>query len=101
MRMVVQDESARKRYTVSQYVFSNPGLEFYQNSFLRLSVCNYGIIPVNGHRYTVQLDLYNAGQLVYHGVSATGAFDRFNDAFVASGAIVPVPVPYSCTVSDY
>ena len=101
MRMVVQDESARKRYTVSQYVFSNPGLEFYQESFLRLSVCNYGIVPVNGHRYTLQLDLYASGNLVFHGVSATGAFDRFNDAFVANGPIVPVPIPYSCVVEDY
>ena len=101
MRVVLTDETARKRYTIANYFFTYPTLEFYQTSFLRLDVCKFGVVPVYGHRYTLQLDLYDAGYLVYHGVSATGAFDRFNEAFVNEGPIIPNPVPYTCLVEDY
>ncbi|MBP5318530.1 MAG: C1 family peptidase [Paludibacteraceae bacterium] len=103
LRMVVQDETDRKRYTIEQYHFTLPDIEFYfyNSSFIRVNPCNFGLVPVYGHRYTIQLSVFESGQMVYQGVSPTGDFDKANTAFLTNGPIIPNPVPYTCRVEDF
>ena len=93
LKVVIRDESSGAIYTIGRYAFDTPSIELYSagSHFLRLAVCEYGIVPEYGHAYTVTLTLTSArtGAVIYEGSSQTGAYDSYNAAFIASGAIVP------------
>lgn len=97
MKVTVVDETEGKTYVIPQYFFDTPGREIYSTGeFVRIAACEYGIIPVKGHTYTIGLEFSDVktGEVKYAGTSETGAFNQFNDAFTADGAIVPDPIPH-------
>jgi hypothetical protein len=104
MKVIITDETDGKVYTIAKYMFDNEGTgkkEFYADaSFLRIAVCDYGIVPVKGHEYTVAYEITEGGELRYNATSEIGAFNQFNPAFTADGAIVPEEVPHTCEVAD-
>ncbi len=96
-KAVVTDETENKTYTISKYAFDvdNKNEANVTNSLFRLAACEYGIVPVNGHVYTISVEITDAtGSVKYTGSSAKGAFDKGNDAFVADGAIKPENVTH-------
>ncbi|MBE6673337.1 MAG: hypothetical protein E7599_07470, partial [Ruminococcaceae bacterium] len=88
LKVTVTDETAQKTSVISQYLFNDPNSEFYGDSFLRIAVCEYCIVPVLGHAYTVQFDVYDGQTIIYTGSSDTGAFNTFNADFTANGPIL-------------
>ncbi len=96
VKAVITDEIDKKTYTISNYDFAGTGaLEADAgNSLFRLSACDYGIVPVDGHKYTIELEITEkeTGKLVLTGASAEGAFDEGNEDFKAKGAIIPETV---------
>ena len=97
MKVTVVDETEGKTYVIPQYFFDTPVQEIYSTGeFVRIAACEYGIIPVKGHTYTIGLEFSDVktGEVKYAGTSETGAFNQFNDAFTANGAIVPDPIPH-------
>ena len=98
LSVTVIDDTTGTTYYIPQYYFDTPSKEFYATSFLRLAVCEYGIVPVADHTYTVGLEVYEGSTLLYAGVSETGAFATTNEAFQNDGAIVPETVPHECVV---
>lgn len=107
LKVTVTDETAGKVYGIEKYFFDTPSLEFggssygtYSGGFLRLAVCEYGIVPVSDHAYTVKLEFLSAeGKVAAQGCSDRGAFDSFNASFQNDGPIVPDPIPHPCTPS--
>ena len=96
MKVVIVDETTGQTYTISRYAFDTPNREIYgDGSFVRVAVCEYGIIPQSDHEYTVTLEFYDAtGKLKAEGTSEVGAFTGGNDAFIANGPIVPEEFPH-------
>ena len=96
LKVVIVDETTGETYTISQYAFDNPGKEIYgDGSFLRIAVCDYGIVPLADHEYTVTLEFYDAeGKLKAEGTSDAGAFTGGNDGFLANGAVIPAEFPH-------
>ncbi len=97
MKVTVVDETEGKTYVIPEYFFDTPKREIYgDGTFLRIAVCEYGIIPVEGHTYTVGLEFSDVetGKVKYAGTSAVGAFDSFNGDFKANGPVVPDPIPH-------
>ncbi len=80
LKVVIVDVTDQKTYTISKYAFDKPTSEIYSDTsgrnMLRIAVCDYGIVPVKGHAYTVTLELSEGGTLKYAGTSETGAFDK-------------------------
>lgn len=98
LKLTLTDETDDVVYTIDRYYFNTPGTEFYPNSFLRLCVCDYGVVPVPGHEYTVLLDIYGGGSRLYTGDSEEGAFVSSQEAFNRDGAVVPANPPYTASV---
>ena len=102
LRVEITDETTGKGYVIPMYYFDDPGTEIYfDGSFLRLAVCEYGIVPNASHAYTIGLTFYDDdGNVVAEGVSEEGAFDSANDAFRANGPVIPDPIPHSYVNPD-
>lgn len=107
LRVSLTDESTGETYVIPKYYFDDPSTEIYfdsstQNRFLRLAVCEYGIVPYSSHSYTVTLHVTDSkGALCYSGSSAVGAFSgSTNRAFLADGAIIPDVIPHTHLKGD-
>lgn len=102
MKVTVRDEMSGVTYTIDRYCFDAPSLELYTQSpcFFRIAACEYGIIPEAGRAYTIGIEIFSDGEALYSGVSETGAFDRFNESFLANGPVVPQTVPHPCRVGN-
>lgn len=97
MKVTVVDETEGKSYVIPEYFFDTPKREIYSDgTFVRIAVCEYGIVPVMGHTYTIGLEFSDVetGKVKYAGTSAVGAFNSFNDGFKLNGPVVPDPIPH-------
>ena len=74
LKIVIYDETAGRTYTIPKYAFDHPKNEIYGDcSYLRIAVCEYGVVPVSGHTYTVTVEVYKNGSLTAKGTSPKGA----------------------------
>ncbi len=71
------------------YPITKPAIEYYGTSFMRLALAERGIVPVAGHSYTLELNVYSGDELKYTGKSAKGAFLSTQESFIKNGAIIP------------
>ncbi len=99
-KVVITDETENKTYTISNYaLFGGEEEQEISTAYglFRVAACEYGIVPVPGHEYTIAIELSDVeGTVVYAGASAKGAFNGGNDDFKAKGAIIPDSfVPYT------
>ncbi|MGM9667056.1 MAG: leucine-rich repeat protein [Eubacteriales bacterium] len=97
MKVTVVDETEGKTYVIPEYFFDTPTREIYSDgTFVRIAACEYGIVPVMGHTYTIGLEFSDVetGKVKYAGTSAVGAFNSFNDGFKLNGPVVPDPIPH-------
>lgn len=97
MKVTVVDETEGKSYVIPEYFFDTPKREIYSDgTFVRIAACEYGIVPVMGHTYTIGLEFSDVetGKVKYAGTSAVGAFNSFNDGFKLNGPVVPDPIPH-------
>lgn len=86
-------------YIIDEYAFDDPSdNEIYGTSFMRFAACEYGIIPVAGHEYTLTLEGYNGEELQFAGATETGAFSKTNGAFLDNGPIVPDTPAHTCRI---
>ena len=75
--------------------FDTPAREIYSDgTFVRIAVCEYGIIPDATHAYTVSLEFSDVatGKVKYAGTSAVGAFNKPSATFTEP--IIPNPIPH-------
>ncbi len=96
-KAVIVDETENKTYTISKYAFdAAKNLEADTgNGLFRLAACEYGIVPVKDHTYTISVEITDAaGTVMYTGTSSKGAFQSTNAAFIADGAIKPENVTH-------
>lgn len=105
LKVTIVDETESKTYVIPQYFFDNTTNEVYMDSkgqtFLRIAVCEYGIIPDKTHTYTVSLEFTDVvtGATKFYGTSAKGAFsESTNASFKADGAIIPDTIPHPLPV---
>ena len=96
--VIIKDETTGEARIIKGYAFDDKGREMYGTWFFRFAVCEYGIVPVNGHKYTVRLNVYRGQKLIFSGTSETGAFYSLNDAFVTNGPIIPETPSHSSEV---
>ena len=68
----------------SAEVYDADGLDF-----VRIPVCEYGVIPDPAHAYTLTFDVYDGSGRIYTGGSAAGAFVSGNEDFLSHGPVVP------------
>jgi len=95
VQVLIVDETTGETYAIPKYAFDS-GNDLDGSSFMRIAPCDYGINPVYGHAYTIALTVYDGDKIIYTGVSETGAFDKYNEAFTESGSpIVPDIAPHS------
>lgn len=87
--IIIKDETTDEARIIKGYAFDDAGNEIYGTDFFRIAVCEYGIVPVVGHAYTLTMNVYEGTELIASGSTETGAFDNFNDAITADGPIVP------------
>lgn len=95
MKVTVVDETEGKTYVIPKYFFDTPAREIYSDgTFLRIAVCEYGIIPDATHAYTVSLEFSDVatGKVKYAGTSAVGAFNKPSATFTEP--IIPDPIPH-------
>ena len=95
MKVTVVDEIEGKTYVIPKYFFDTPAREIYSDgTFLRIAVCEYGIIPDATHAYTVSLEFSDVatGKVKYAGTSAVGAFNKPSATFTEP--IIPDPIPH-------
>ena len=95
MKVTVVDETEGKTYVIPKYFFDTPGREIYvDGTFVRIAVCEYGIIPDATHAYTVSLEFSDVatGKVKYAGTSAVGAFNKPSTTFTEP--IIPDPIPH-------
>lgn len=95
MKVTVVDETEGKTYVIPKYFFDTPAREIYiDGTFLRIAVCEYGIIPDATHAYTVSLEFSDVatGKVKYAGTSAVGAFNKPSATFTEP--IIPDPIPH-------
>ena len=97
LAVTLKDETTGETLEIPEYFFDTPSKEFYIDgnfAFFRIAACEYGLTPVVDHTYTISYAITENGEARYAGTSAEGAFDAFNDAFKADGAIVPDEIPH-------
>lgn len=95
MKVTVVDETEGKTYVIPKYFFDTPAREIYSDgTFVRIAVCEYGIIPDATHAYTVSLEFSDVatGKVKYAGTSAVGAFNKPSATFTEP--IIPDPIPH-------
>ena len=95
MKVTVVDETEGKTYVIPKYFFDTPAREIYSDvTFVRIAVCEYGIIPDATHAYTVSLEFSDVatGKVKYAGTSAVGAFNKPSATFTEP--IIPNPIPH-------
>lgn len=98
MKVTIVDETEGKTYVIPKYFFDTPAREIYSdtngNNFVRIAVCEYGIIPDATHAYTVSLEFSDVatGKVKYAGTSAVGAFNKPSASFTEP--IIPDPIPH-------
>ena len=95
MKVTIVDETEGKTYVIPKYFFDTPAREIYSDgTFVRIAVCEYGIIPDATHAYTVSLEFSDVatGKVKYAGTSAVGAFNKPSATFTEP--IIPDPIPH-------
>ncbi len=106
-KVVIRDETDGKKYTITEYffdAFENRNTEAdVGNKLLRLAVCDYRIVLMRDHAYTLSFEIWEGDEKLYEGMSATGAFANstqrnegdFQRGFADYGSIVPENPPHT------
>ncbi len=100
IKLIIADETAKKTYTIEEYMFDKPEHEVYGTSFMRFAVGDYGVPLDVTHSYTLKVEISKDGEVIAAGMTGSGAFVSTDANFLKDGQIVPEKAPHTSTVVD-